>query len=99
MTATNRIALYIQVLIFAGPFFFWDDIKNIGIKFSLLLFIIIFYGCAFFRLMESYLKKEIQPNPENQSKDRYVWLGILIQIFLLFMFYQYSKRLLEIVTN
>jgi len=95
----NRIALYVQVLLFAVPFLFWNDIKNVPVKFSLVLFVIIFYGYAFFRLMEGYLKKSIQPQTENQPKDRYIWLGVLLQIFMLVMFYQYSKRLLEIVTN
>lgn len=95
----NKIALYVQVLLFAVPFFFWDDIRNVTVKFSLVLFVIIFYGYAFFRLLEGYLKKEIQPQPGNPPKNRYIWLGILLQVFMLVMFYQYSKRLLEIVTN
>jgi amino acid transporter len=95
----NRIALYIQVLIFAGPFLFWDDINNVAIKFSLVLFVIIFYGSAFFRLMEGYLKKEIEPHTENRPQNRHIWVGILLQIFMLMMFYLYSRKLLEIVTN
>lgn len=99
MNRKNRIALLIQILILAIPFFFWNHIRNVEIKFSLTLFIIIFYGYAFFRIFESYLQQQIQPNTDNGVKDRYVWFGIVLQIFLLVMFYQYSKRLLEIVNS
>ena len=79
--------------------FFLKHIKEMGIKFSVTLFILIFYGYAFFRLLEVHLQKQIQSKDESASKDRYAWIGILLQIFLLIMFYQYSIRLLEIVKS
>jgi len=99
MSAKSSVTLFIQVLLLAIPIFFLKHIKEIEIKFSVTLFIIIFYGYAFFRLLEGYLQKQIQSKTESESKDRYVWLGILLQIFLLIMFYQYAKRLLEIVRS
>ena len=99
MNRKNRVALLIQILILAIPFFFWKHIRNVEIKFSLTLFIVIFYGYAFFRIFESYLQQQIQPEKDNEVKDRYVWFGIILQVFLLIMFYQNSKRLLEIVKS
>ena len=99
MNTKNRVALLIQILILAVPFLFWKHIRNIEIKFSMTLFILIFYGYAFFRILESYLEKQIQTEKQTDVKDRYVWFGILLQIILLIMFYQYSKRLFELVTG
>ncbi len=99
MRAKSRVTLFIQILLLAIPIFFLKYIKDIEIKFSMTLFILIFYGYAFFRMLESYLQKQIQVAKDNEVKDRYPWFGIILQIFMMIMFFLYSKRLLEIVKS
>jgi hypothetical protein len=86
--------LIIQLLLLSIPILFWKDIKNEAIKFSMALFILVFYGYSFFRIMEGYIKNSI----DGGSNDKYKWVGVIGQLFILIMFYIYSKRVLEMLS-
>jgi len=86
-----------QMLVLAVPIMFWDDIKNETIKFTLALFILIFYGYTFFRIMEKNLDDIIHEGEQDYKRKGYSWLGLIMQAFLLVMFFLYSKNILELL--
>ena len=94
MNKQNSLLLIIQFLLLSIPILFWKEIKNETIKFSMALFILVFYGYSFFRIMEGYIKTSIA----GDSNDKFKWLGLLLQVFILIMFYIYSKRILEMLS-
>ena len=86
--------LIIQFLLLSIPILFMKDIKHEAIRFSMALLVIILFGNLFYKIMEGYFKSSL----ENVSNDKYKWVGVIVQVFILIMFYTYSKRLLEVLS-
>jgi L-cystine uptake protein TcyP (sodium:dicarboxylate symporter family) len=98
MNKQTRLVLLIQIILLAIPIFFWEHIKNETIKFSMALFIVFFYGYTFFRIFESFVQQEFEKKNGMETKNSFSWIGIIMQIFVLVLFYTYSKRIYEILT-
>ena len=44
--------------------------------------------------MEGYIKNSI----DGDSNDKYKWVGVIGQLFILIMFYIYARRVLEMLS-
>lgn len=94
MTKNQKLFLLTQLSLIIIPVFFWKYISNTEFKFSIALFLLFFFGYVFFKGFENIFR-------ENWQKQNmyYNWLGLLLQLIILYMFYSYSIKILDIIKN